>query len=138
MDYEGNEKLDHKELHIALLLLYDKLNGILPVHMTVPTREEVSNFIVRYDANNTGQLEFEEFLELAKALFGGERGWKDSILLRAGIMIVMNIIIWPLAGSGARRGLIGLGLGGAAAIPAPVMTILVENLAKTTKSTLLS
>lgn len=137
VDYEDNKRLDHKELHIALLLLYDKLNSFLPVHMNVPTRAEVEGFIVRFDVDRSGALEYPEFLELSKALFGGNRGWKDSILLRAGTMIVLNIIIWPLAGSGARRGVLSMGLASAAMIPSPVWTIAVENVVKLVHGTVM-
>ena len=130
VDYENNKRLDKKELHIALLLLYDKLNSLLPVHMAVPTREEVENLLKNYDTDQSGGLEYAEYLELAKALFGGKHGWKDSILLRAATMMLLNLLVWPLAGSGARRGLIGLGMTGAAMIPAPVWSIAAENVVK--------
>ena len=130
VDFEGNGSLGHLELHIALLLLYDKLNSSLPVHIPVPTRDEVADFIERFDADNSGQLEFPEFLELTKALFGGKNGWKDSILLRAAILMLTNLLIWPLAGSGARRGVLALGLSSAAVVPSPVWAIGAENAVK--------
>lgn len=40
-DRDQSGSIDVKELHIALLLLYDKMNTILPVHMPVPDRQEV-------------------------------------------------------------------------------------------------
>ena len=135
VDYENNKRLDHKELHIALLLLYDKLNSLLPVHMAVPTRDEVANLLKKYDTDQSGGLEYPEYLELAKALFGGKHGWKDSILLRAGTMMLLNLLVWPLAGSGARQGMIGLGVTGAAVIPGPVWSIAAENVVKLIHST---
>ena len=40
-DRDGDGIMDVKELHIALLLLYDKLNSVVPVHMPVPDKAMV-------------------------------------------------------------------------------------------------
>ena len=33
--------IDVKELHVGLLILYDKINSVLPIHYGIPTKQEV-------------------------------------------------------------------------------------------------
>ena len=41
-DVDGSGSIDMKELHIALLILYDKINSIIPVHYDIPDKQEAS------------------------------------------------------------------------------------------------
>lgn len=40
-DVDNSGRIDVKELHIGLLILYDKLNGMLPIHYPIPSKAEV-------------------------------------------------------------------------------------------------
>lgn len=136
VDYDKNERLDYKELYIALLLLYDKMNSLLPVHVPVPTKFELDDLLKRYDVDSSGTLDFAEFLELSKNLFGGHKGWRDSILLRASVLMVMSLIVWPLAGASVQRGFATVGFGFATVIPTPVWAIAVQSSAKLMRSSM--
>ena len=41
-DVDGSGRIDIKELHIGLLILYDKINQVLPIHYPVPSKYEVT------------------------------------------------------------------------------------------------
>eukprot|EP00803_Ostreobium_quekettii_P002543 evm.model.scf_2338.2 EVM.evm.TU.scf_2338.2 scf_2338:19072-19560(-) len=126
VDVDANKKLDYKELFIAMLLLYDKINSSLPVHIDVPTKAMVYEYLTRYDKDKTGGLEFAEFYELAKDLFGAGKSWKDSLVYRIGVIVVSNMLIWPVAGAGARGGLLKLGITEAANLPPAVYSFGVQ------------
>jgi hypothetical protein len=40
-DVDNSGRIDIKELHIGLLILYDKINSVLPIHYPIPTKHEV-------------------------------------------------------------------------------------------------
>lgn len=40
-DVDGSGRIDIKELHIGLLILYDKINQVLPIHYPVPSKYQV-------------------------------------------------------------------------------------------------
>ena len=40
-DVDNNGRIDIKELHIGLLILYDKINQLLPIHYPLPRKWEV-------------------------------------------------------------------------------------------------
>ncbi len=40
-DADGSGRIDIKELHIGMLILYDKINQVLPIHYPVPSKYEV-------------------------------------------------------------------------------------------------
>lgn len=41
-DVDGSGRIDIKELHIGLLILYDKINRLLPIHYPLPSKREVN------------------------------------------------------------------------------------------------
>jgi hypothetical protein len=50
-----------KELHIGLLILWDSLNGALPVHLPIPMALEVADLMRQFDADGNGLLDRREF-----------------------------------------------------------------------------
>ena len=40
-DVDNSGRIDIKELHIGLLILFDKINNLLPIHYPIPTKSEV-------------------------------------------------------------------------------------------------
>lgn len=84
----------------------------------------------RFDKDNTGQLEFEEFLAVAKELFGSGRSWKDSVYFKAGVVIMLNMLIWPLAGFGTQKGLVRAGVGRAVKVPVAVWSFAAQGVVK--------
>lgn len=43
VDFDGSGSLDYKELYIALLLFYDKMNSLLPVHVEVCEIQQINS-----------------------------------------------------------------------------------------------
>lgn len=68
VDVDHDNELDHKELYIALLKVFDNLNEKLPCHVSVPPLDEINRLMAKYDVNSSGKLDFEEFLALTKSL----------------------------------------------------------------------
>eukprot|EP00892_Ulva_mutabilis_P012647 jgi/Ulvmu1/9755/UM055_0095.1 len=107
-DKDGDGTLDEKELHICLLLLYDKLNDKLPCHVRVPTSDEVHKLFLAH-ASAHGQslaeasLTEEQFVELAAALMGADRRWWDSVVAKVALSVGLQMALFPLAGHGLTR-----------------------------------
>ncbi|GMH45064.1 hypothetical protein BSKO_13021 [Bryopsis sp. KO-2023] len=136
VDLDGTGNLDYKELYIALLLFYDKMNGALPVHVPVPTKKEVYDYLIRFDKDQSGHLDFEEYLAVAKELFGSGRSWKDSVYFKAGILILFNMLIWPIAGKYTQKGLVKAGVSDAAKVPVAVWSFAAQGVVKMAGSAL--
>mmetsp|Transcript_10200 Transcript_10200/g.29245 ORF Transcript_10200/g.29245 Transcript_10200/m.29245 type:complete len:152 (-) Transcript_10200:128-583(-) len=103
-DYDGNGEIEAKELHIGLLMLYDQINDMLPIHIDVPAHEQVTELAKRFDLNGDEKLDFDEYHKICKALFFSKRNWKDSILLRVVINIGWKLLLFPLAGALIKKG----------------------------------
>mmetsp|Transcript_37587 Transcript_37587/g.96160 ORF Transcript_37587/g.96160 Transcript_37587/m.96160 type:complete len:108 (-) Transcript_37587:390-713(-) len=65
-DYDGNGIIEFKELHIGLLLLYDQINDLLPIHIDVPTHQQVTALAKKHDKDNSDSLDFEEYYEICR------------------------------------------------------------------------
>jgi hypothetical protein len=65
-DVDRNGNIDAKELHVGLLLVFDKLNQKLPVHVKPPNHDAVRVLMRRHDVDGTGALDFFEFLACVK------------------------------------------------------------------------
>mmetsp|Transcript_26777 Transcript_26777/g.52366 ORF Transcript_26777/g.52366 Transcript_26777/m.52366 type:complete len:278 (+) Transcript_26777:23-856(+) len=62
VDHNSNGKLNSAELHVAVLLIYDRLNKLLgDMALDVPASEEVRDMIIVADRNGDGQLNRNEF-----------------------------------------------------------------------------
>lgn len=92
---DSDGKLDEKELHICLLLLYDKLNDKLPCHVRVPTSEEVHTL---FQTHATTNLSEDEFVKLAAHLLSSDKHWWDSIFAKVALSVGLQLAIFPLAG----------------------------------------
>lgn len=92
---DGDGKLDEKELHICLLLLYDKLNDKLPCHVRVPTPEEVHTL---FQTHATTNLSEDEFVTLAANLLSSDKHWWDSVFAKVALSVGLQLAIFPLAG----------------------------------------
>lgn len=103
----------------------------------VPTKEKVDDYLKRFDANGSGHLEFPEFLLVAKEIFGNGRGFKDSIYFKAGVVIMLNMVIWPLAGLGTQRGLLKAGVSNAVKVPIAVWSFAAQGVVKLIASSVL-
>lgn len=100
---DGSGTLDEKELHICLLLLYDKLNDKLPCHVRVPTQEEVhSLFLAHASAHGetiaTASLTQEQFVQLAGDLVASDRRWWESVSAKVAMSVALQLALFPLAG----------------------------------------
>eukprot|EP01025_Chloroclados_australasicus_P029409 TRINITY_DN29394_c0_g1_i3.p1 TRINITY_DN29394_c0_g1~~TRINITY_DN29394_c0_g1_i3.p1 ORF type:complete len:235 (+),score=13.09 TRINITY_DN29394_c0_g1_i3:180-884(+) len=99
-DKDANGKIDEKELHICILLLYDKLNNKLPCHINVPTSLKVKELFERHDVDGDKALSQDQFLSLAADLLASEQNWWDSIFVRATFKVAVTLIVFPLVGKG--------------------------------------
>ena len=57
-DLDGDKRLDAKELHVALLILYNKINEKLPegVRVPFPTHAQVKAVLATADIDRDGHL----------------------------------------------------------------------------------
>lgn len=100
-EYDGfkNESgnLSVRDLHLCLLELYTKINlYILPARVTPPTKKMVDDMMQKFDADSSGQLDFKEFYELSKKLFG-ITSLHRSIPVEVILVFLMRIVLLPFA-----------------------------------------
>lgn len=123
LDTDDNGKLDCSELYIPLLLVYDKLNSKMSIHIEAPSKADVDKYMKDFDADANQTLDFKEFVNLCKDFFGaGKRGWRDSLVVRLAFVVAANTVIWPLLGTGIRRALVRLGYSDAGGLPEAVFS----------------
>lgn len=125
-DVDGSGRIDIKELHIGLLILYDKINRVLPIHYPVPSKYEISRLMTEFDRDNSNELTFEEFYQLARFQLGMNKGrWHRSIWFRIVRKWTLKAVVWPAAGKGAKKGLGAIGIP-AGRLPTAVAAFVVE------------
>lgn len=91
--------LDEKELHICLLVLYDKLNDKLPCHVRIPTAQQVSILYERHQPSPGAALGEAEFLEVASDLFASDEHWWESVPVKIAVTVGLQLALFPLAGA---------------------------------------
>ena len=96
---DGNNEIDEKELHICLLILYDKLNDKLPCHIRVPRSEEVHELYMRHTPAPGASLNEQQFLAVAGDLFASTEKWWDSVLVKVVVTAGLQLALFPLAGA---------------------------------------
>jgi hypothetical protein len=96
---DGSGQLDEKELHICLLMLYDKLNDKLPCHVRVPTPEQVHELFERYAPASGGSLSEAQFIEVAQDMLASDKHWYESVFVRAFLTIGLQLALFPLIGT---------------------------------------
>ncbi|KAK9797748.1 hypothetical protein WJX73_005698 [Symbiochloris irregularis] len=126
-DRDNSGTIDVKELHIALLLLYDKLNSSLPVHMPVPDKAVVDDLMRTHDVNANGELSFEEFHRLAKAQLGVRtKTWHQSLWFKVLKRWSLKAVLWPVTGHHIKKGLVALDIPLVSGVPASVLAYAAE------------
>ena len=70
VDHDGSGTLDKTELHLAVMMVYDRLNAAHRAggHVYPPTRETILELFRKADHNADDQLTLDEFLEFMDAL----------------------------------------------------------------------
>ena len=70
VDHDRSGILNKTELHLAVMLTFDRLNAAHRAggHIYPPTREEIFELFVKCDRNDDDQLTRDEFLEFMDAL----------------------------------------------------------------------
>eukprot|EP00195_Chlamydomonas_chlamydogama_P008660 CAMPEP_0202892474 /NCGR_PEP_ID=MMETSP1392-20130828/2194_1 /ASSEMBLY_ACC=CAM_ASM_000868 /TAXON_ID=225041 /ORGANISM="Chlamydomonas chlamydogama, Strain SAG 11-48b" /LENGTH=162 /DNA_ID=CAMNT_0049576437 /DNA_START=85 /DNA_END=573 /DNA_ORIENTATION=- len=126
VDVDKDGQLDYKELYIGLLKLYDDLNDKLPCHIKIPTNAEVDKMLKKYDKDNSGRLNSEEYLELSKALLGNRKNWRDSIFLKCAFVLGCKIVAFPYLGGLTKRGLSRVGVPYINKLPVPLLCLVME------------
>lgn len=134
-DVDKSGHIDAKELHIGLLLFYDKLNAKLPVHMKPPCHDDVKAFLKSHDISQDERLDFQEFSSCVKSMLGmGHRGVFGSLQFQVAKRIAMKMLILPavvaLIKYAAKEG----GVKGVGKVPDGVMVIALEGAIKSVKT----
>ncbi|CAG9461389.1 unnamed protein product [Pedinophyceae sp. YPF-701] len=120
-DVDSNGKIDAKELHIGILMLYLKINSKCPVKLTAPNHTEVMGMLMRHDKDENARLDFSEFKELSKELLGQKQGFRNSITFKMAMAVAANMGLLPLATFAIQQGGSAAGLSGIAKVPGPVL-----------------
>ncbi|KAG1667627.1 hypothetical protein FOA52_001681 [Chlamydomonas sp. UWO 241] len=94
-DLDKNGSLNASELFACLLKMYDEVNFRLPTHVMGPTRSEVTALMKKYDVNESGGLEFEEFLKVARSVMGVSN-ITHSIPINCTVIILLRLALLPL------------------------------------------
>ena len=70
VDHDGSGTLDKTELHLAVMMVYDRLNAAHRAggHVYPPTREEILELFRKSDRNDDDQLTLDEFKNFMDAL----------------------------------------------------------------------
>ena len=70
VDHDGSGTLDKTELHLAVLMTFDRMNAAHRAggHIYPPTREEIFELFRKCDRNDDDRLTRDEFLEFMDAL----------------------------------------------------------------------
>lgn len=133
-DLDKDGAIDAKELHVGLLLVYDKLNKSLPVHLQPPDHDTVQDLLRKYDADGTGHLDFEEFHECVRAVVGLNEKAKFTDSLPAMVLgrMALKMAIFPLAAV-ALKALLCQVHGAADKVPNGALVFGVEGLYKVAK-----
>lgn len=126
IDMDKTGKADYKEVCIGLLKIYDQLNAKMPAHVLAPKRTEMLDLCRKYDKDEDGTIDYEEFLELAKVLVGSRKHWRDSLLWKYGSVLVLKVVLCPLAAVLIVRGLRQVEAPGAEKIPTAPLASVIE------------
>ncbi|KAH0731030.1 hypothetical protein KY290_002061 [Solanum tuberosum] len=86
-DETGKAYLKFEDLYIAVLLVYNDINKLLPgPHFDPPSKEEVRALMQECDMNLDGELDHEEFVKFVKRLT------KDTfIIVSQGLIITLAV-----------------------------------------------
>ncbi len=99
-DLDGDKRLDAKELHVALLLLYNKINEKLPegVRIPFPTHAQVKMILTTADVDKDGHLSKDEFVAVAKVALGvsDSRSLVRSISRQVASRAAVKMAVIPL------------------------------------------
>jgi hypothetical protein len=99
-DLDGNKRLEAKELHVALLILYAKINEKLPegVRIPIPTHAQVKTILATADVDKDGHLSRDEFVAVAKVALGvsDSRSLVRSISLQVASRAAVKMIVIPV------------------------------------------
>lgn len=125
-DLDRNGTVDFKELYIALLRVYDKINAKLPTHVKPPNIDEVNRLLRKYDVDGNGAIGFAEFRQLAQALLFDDRDWRESLVFKIAVAVITKTVLFPLSALGIKNGLVAAGLEQAGAVPTVVISNVIE------------
>jgi Ca2+-binding EF-hand superfamily protein len=125
-DLDRNGTVDFKELYIALLRVYDKLNSKLPSHVKPPQLDEVNRLMRKFDVDGSGSIGFPEFKKLVNSLLFDKKDWRESLLFKVSVAIVTKAVLFPLSALGIKEGLVAAGLEKYDVMPASVLSSVLE------------
>lgn len=126
-DFDDNGKIDGAELYTGILLVWDKVNKLCPVHIKVPKKAEVKTLMKKHDMDESGTLTEEEFTMVVDDLVAGSTGsWHKSIWFRVLSSVALKLAIFPAAGHGLKKGLDAAGFEAINKVPTAVLAMMCE------------
>jgi len=120
-DVDKSGTVDRKELHVMLLLLYDKLNRKLPCHVNPPKRSDVERLLAIHDVDGSGGLDPSEFLALSRSLILSKAHWKESLFVKLSLGVAFHMALLPVIAFGFKSILMVAGVASAARLPTAVL-----------------
>ncbi|GIL82382.1 hypothetical protein Vretimale_11810 [Volvox reticuliferus] len=129
-DLDRSGSLDNKEVYIGLLKMYDLINRKLPYHVRIPSFTEVNMLLEKYDKNDNRKMEFAEFLECCKGLIGRRKDWKDSLVLKIGVAVLLKALGYPYLAGVIKQGANQMGITAVKGVPVGAITYMVESAAQ--------
>lgn len=96
-DLDDSGTVDFAELYIAVLLAYDKINKVCPVHVKPPKKKQVQELLQTYDLDMSGALTMDEFRRVIRALVaGGSDNWRTALWWRITYLWGLKALLCPL------------------------------------------
>lgn len=133
-DVDGSGSVDAKELHIGILIFYDKLNSKLPVHVKPPKHKDVQVYMKSHDISSDGHLNREEFASCVKSMIGlGEKGAFGSLQFQVIRRMALKMLIFPLVAAVIKKGADAGGIPMVDKIPDSVLVLGLEAASKSIK-----
>mmetsp|Transcript_33556 Transcript_33556/g.99907 ORF Transcript_33556/g.99907 Transcript_33556/m.99907 type:complete len:222 (+) Transcript_33556:327-992(+) len=126
-DIDHNGQLNEAELYACLLKINDELNFRLPTHVMGPNRADVSALMKKFDGDKSGGLDFDEFLKLARQVYG-VTSLRFSVPVHVAVVILLRLLVLPIIANAivAAGKAIGNGCGIFAWLPVSVWVVVLE------------
>jgi len=122
-DADASGRIDSRELHLGIALLYGRINNRMPLNLPTPTKREIEEVLKRHDADGSGSLDEAEFRSVARELLAGDGKPSRSLPFRAVRSLVTTLGLVPALALAVSKGALNAvpGLGGLQGLPPAVI-----------------
>lgn len=138
-DFDNSGSIQGAELYAAILLVYNKVNKICPVHIKPPKKGEIKAIMKKHDMSEDGSLNREEFkavvgdvlagmvpaatITINQYQTGSSDSWHKTIWFRVVSSVALKLALFPAAGHGIQKGLSAAGFEAINKVPASVLAV---------------